>query len=210
MTSLHEYAEQHTAPEDALLAELARYTHLHAMYPRMLSGHIQGKLLEHIACMIRPQRILEIGTFTGYSALCLVKGLAPDGILHSIERNDEVHETAASFIARSVYAKNIRLHVGDALDIIPTLDECFDLIYIDGDKWEYCDYYRSVFDKLRTGGFLLADNVLWDGKVVNPSASSDKATKGILAFNKLVQEDLRVDNLLLPLRDGLMIIKKRF
>ncbi len=204
-----EYAENHTSPEEALLAELVRYTHLHAMHPRMLSGHIQGKLLEQISCMMRPQRILEIGTFTGYSALCLAKGLAPGGILHSVERNDEIHEIAASFITRSPQAAQIRLHVGDALDIIPTLDEVFDLIYIDGDKRQYCEYYHAVFDKLRTGGVLLADNVLWDGKVVETPTPTDEQTKGITAFNDLVQQDPRVENLLLPLRDGLMMIRKR-
>ena len=203
------YADEHSSPEDPLLAELVRFTHLHTMHPRMLSGHVQGKLLELIACMIRPRRILEIGTFTGYSALCLAKGLTDDGVLHSIERNDELHETALSFINRSPRAAQIHLHVGDALATIPMFDEVFDLVYIDGDKRQYCEYYTLVFDKLRTGGIILADNVLWDGKIVETLIPSDDQSKGIMSFNDLVQNDPRVENLLLPLRDGLMIIRKK-
>jgi len=206
--SIAEYTEQHTSPEDALLRELVRYTHLHVMHPRMLSGHVQGKLLEQIVYMLRPQRILEIGTFTGYSALCLTRGLPEGGLLHTIERNDELHDIASSFIARSAFASRIRQHIGDALHIIPTLDDTFDLVYIDGDKREYCSYYRAVFDKVRPGGFILADNVLWDGKVVEAPTHADAQTTGIAAFNDLVQIDPRVENVLLPLRDGLMIIRK--
>jgi predicted O-methyltransferase YrrM len=202
------YAERHTSPEGALLKDIERYTHLHALNPRMLSGHVQGKLLEQLSCMIRPQRILEIGTYTAYSALCLAKGLAEGGMLHSIERNDELHEAALSFVARSDYAGKIKLHVGDAREIVPELAEIFDLIYLDGDKSEYCEYYRAAFDKLRNGGFMIADNVLWDGKVITDLASEEKRTKGIAAFNALVQADPRTENVLLPLRDGLMIIRK--
>ncbi len=202
------YAEQHTSPEDALLRELVRHTHLHVMHPRMLSGHLQGKLLEQISCMLRPQRILEIGTFTGYSALCLAKGLADNGILHTIERNDELQEISSSFFARSAFASRIQPHIGDALQIIPTLDEIFDLVYIDGDKREYCEYYHAVFDHLRPGGFILADNVLWDGKVVETPTPTDAQTQGIIEFNNLVQADCRVENVLLSLRDGLLIIRK--
>ncbi|MDR2361362.1 MAG: O-methyltransferase [Prevotellaceae bacterium] len=206
--ALWEYASTHTLPEDPLLQELVRYTHLHVMNPRMLSGHIQGKLLEQIACMIRPQAILEIGTYTGYSAICLAKGLAADGVLHSIERNDELYDTAQSFVSRSAYADKIILHTGDARDIIPMLPCTFDLVYIDGDKREYCDYYRVAFDKVRAGGFILADNVLWDGKVVHDAASGEGRTQGIAAFNTRVQSDPRVENVLLPFGDGLMIARK--
>ena len=206
--SIFDYAEKHTSPEDALLAELVRYTHLHVMHPRMLSGHIQGKLLEQISWMLRPQRILEIGTFTGYSALCLASGLSNDGLLHTIERNDELFDLASSFIQRSVHASQIKQHVGDALQIIPTFEEIFDLVYIDGDKREYCDYYNAVFDKVRSGGFILADNVLWDGKVVETPTPIDAQTQGVIAFNQLVQSDNRVENVLLPLRDGLLVIRK--
>jgi len=206
--TIFDYSEKHTSPEDALLAELVRYTHLHVMHPRMLSGHIQGKLLEQISWMLRPQRILEIGTFTGYSALCLASGLSSDGILHTIERNDELFDLASSFIKRSVHASQIRQHVGDALQIIPTFEETFDLVYIDGDKREYCDYYNIVFDKVHSGGFILADNVLWDGKVVETPTPTDAQTQGVIAFNQLVQSDNRVENVLLPLRDGLLVIRK--
>ncbi len=207
MTS-NEYAAAHTTPEDALLQELVRYTHLHVMHPRMLSGHIQGKLLEQIVWLLRPCCILEIGTFTGYATLCLAKGLPEAGILHTIEINDELHDTASSFIARSKQAGQIKLHTGNALEIIPTLTEMFDLAYIDGNKREYCEYYHAVFDKLRPGGFMIADNVLWDGKVLEGLAPADAQTKGIMAFNELVQEDRRVENVLLPLRDGLSVIRK--
>ncbi|MDR0729845.1 MAG: O-methyltransferase [Prevotellaceae bacterium] len=206
--ALWEYASAHTLPEDPLLQELVRYTHLHVMNPRMLSGHIQGKLLEQIACMIRPQAILEIGTYTGYSAICLAKGLAADGVLHSIECNDELYDTAQSFVSRSAYSDKIILHTGDARDIIPALPGVFDLVYIDGDKREYCDYYRVAFDKVRAGGFILADNVLWDGKVVYDAASGEGRTQGIAAFNARVRSDPRVENVLLPFGDGLMIARK--
>ena len=206
--SIFDYAEKHTSLEDALLAELVRYTHLHVMHPRMLSGHIQGKLLEQISWMLRPQRILEIGTFTGYSALCLASGLSNDGLLHTIERNDELFDLASSFIKRSVHASQIKQHVGDAMQIIPTFEETFDVVYIDGDKREYCDYYNAVFDKVRSGGFILADNVLWDGKVVETPTPTDAQTQGVVAFNQLVQADNRVENVLLPLRDGLLVIRK--
>ncbi|MDR2359168.1 MAG: O-methyltransferase [Prevotellaceae bacterium] len=207
-TQLLNYATAHTSPEDALLAELVRYTHLHVMNPRMLSGWLQGKLLEQISCMIRPWRVLEIGTFTGYATLCMAKGLPAGGILHTIERNDELHGIAASFIARSPQAGKIKMHTGDALQIIPTLDETFDLAYIDGDKREYCAYYHAAIGKVRSGGFLLADNVWWNGKVIDTPASADRQTQEIRAFNELVQTDRRVENVLLPLRDGLMIIRK--
>lgn len=207
--TLWEYAERHTSPEDPLLQELVRYTHLHAMNPRMLPGHIQGKLLEQIACMIRPQAILEIGAYTGYSAICLAKGLAANGRLHTIERNDELYAAIRSFIARSPYADKITLHAGDAREVIPTLPGGFDLLYIDGDKREYCDYYRVAFDKVRPGGFMLADNVLWDGKVVDAGAAGEGRARGIAAFNALVQTDPRVENVLLPFCDGLMMARKR-
>ncbi|MDR3350797.1 MAG: O-methyltransferase [Prevotellaceae bacterium] len=202
------YAENHTSPEDALLAELVRYTHLHVLNPRMLSGRLQGKLLEQISCMIRPLHALEIGTFTGYATLCLAKGVPANGVLHTIERNDELHGVAASFIARSPHAGKIKMHTGDALQIIPAMDETFDLAYIDGDKREYCAYYHALIGKVRSGGFLLADNVWWNGKVMETPAPADRHTQEIRDFNELVQTDCRVENVWLPLRDGLMIIRK--
>jgi predicted O-methyltransferase YrrM len=179
------------------------------MNPRMLSGLIQGKLLTTFSTMLRPRRILEIGTFTGYATLCLAKGLAPGGEIHTIERNDELHDTLLSFFRRSPQAGQIKLHIGNALDLVPTLHETFDLVYIDGDKREYTAYYHAVFDAVRSGGYIMADNVLWDGKVVATPLPNDVQTQNIMAFNALVQDDERVENLLLPLRDGLMIIRKR-
>ena len=207
--TLDQYIEAHTSPAGPLLDELVRYTHLHTMNPRMLSGLIQGKLLATFSAMLRPERILEIGAFTGYATLCLAGGLAPGGEIHTIERNDELRDTLLSFFRRSPQAGQIKLHTGDALDLIPTLHETFDLVYIDGDKREYTAYYHAVFDKVRSGGYIMADNVLWDGKVTAEPLPSDEQTRNIMAFNDLVRNDERVENLLLPLRDGLMIIRKR-
>ncbi len=178
------------------------------MHPRMLSGHLQGQLLGAISHMLRPQRILEIGTFTGYATLCLAKGLAPGGIIHTIEHNDELEAVCRSFFARSIHKDGIQLHIGKALNVIPQLNDSFDLVYIDGDKREYTAYYHAVIDKLRPGGFIIADNVLWDGKVVEDPLPGDAQTTGIAQFNDTVHNDARVENLLLPLRDGLMIIRK--
>ena len=205
---LDKYIREHTSPEDDLLAELVRTSHLKAMQPRMVSGHVQGKVLEMISHMISPTYILEIGTFTGYSSLCLAKGLAKNGELHTIERNDEVAEIAATYISKSKKASQIQLHVGDAVSVIPTLPQTFDLAFIDGDKREYLSYYHAVFGKVRSGGFILADNVLWDGKIVEPVKHNDLYTKELLDFNQFVQNDSRVENVLLPLRDGMMMIRK--
>ena len=207
--NIEEYCIAHSMPEDELLQELVRYTHLHVMHPRMLSGHLQGRLLSMVSQMLHPRRILEIGAFTGYSTLCLAQGLAPDGILHTIERNDELEAICRKFIAISRYAQQIQLHIGDALQVIPAFTEIFDLVFIDGDKREYTDYFYAVVDQVRSGGFIIADNVLWDGKVVEEPVANDTQTQGIIRFNDTVQRDPRVENLLLPLRDGLMICRKR-
>jgi predicted O-methyltransferase YrrM len=207
--NLDQYIEAHTSAADPLLDELARHTHLHTMNPRMLSGFIQGRLLATFSAMLRPRRILEVGAFTGYATLCLAEGLAPGGEIHTTERNDELHDTLCAFFGRSPQAGQIKLHTGNALDLIPTLREMFDMVYIDGDKREYTAYYHAVFDKVRSGGYIIADNVLWDGKVTAEPAPNDVQTRSIMAFNELVHADTRVENLLLPLRDGLMIIRKR-
>jgi predicted O-methyltransferase YrrM len=178
------------------------------MQPRMVSGHIQGKVLEMLSHMIKPKYILEIGTFTGYSSLCLAKGLTKDGGLHTIERNDEVAEIAERYIRKSEQASQIHLYIGDANTIIPTLPYTFDLVFIDGDKREYLSYYHTVFEKVKRGGFILADNVLWDGKIIEPVKHNDLYTKELLEFNKFVQNDSRVENVILPLRDGMMLIRK--
>lgn len=205
---LDKYIRQHTSPEGDLLKELVRTSHLKAMQPRMVSGHIQGKVLEMLSHMIHPKCILEIGTFTGYSSFCLAKGLSENGELHTIERNDEVAEIASTYISKSEQKSQIHLHIGDANTIVPTLPLTFDLVFIDGDKREYLSYYHTIFDKVSNGGFILADNVLWDGKIIEPVKHNDLYTKELLEFNRYVQNDSRVENVLLPLRDGMMIIRK--
>jgi predicted O-methyltransferase YrrM len=201
------YISSHSSPEDAILQELTRATHLHAMQARMLSGHIQGKFLEFISQMISPSNILEIGTFTGYSAICLAKGLTSSGILHTIDIDDELRYIAENFIGRSSVNEKIRLYTGDALQIVPQMDIVFDLVFIDGDKREYSAYYNAVIEKVRKGGYIIADNVLWSGKVLEDVKPNDKFTIELLAFNDFVQNDNRVENLLLPIRDGMMIMR---
>jgi predicted O-methyltransferase YrrM len=203
-----EYAIQHSTAEDEVLANLSRETHLHTVYPNMLSGPLQGRLLEMISCLLRPLRILEIGTFTGYSGICLARGLANGGFLHTIDINDETSSIARRYFNLAGVAGNIVMHTGYALDIIPGLNEVFDLIFIDADKEQYVSYYQAAFPKLKTGGFMLADNVLWGGKVLQAIKHPDKETKGILDFNQYVSGDVRVDKVLIPLRDGLYLIRK--
>lgn len=205
---IEKYILDHTKVEDSLLAELNRETNLKVIQPRMLSGHLQGKFLEMISCMINPKTILEIGTYTGYSAICLAKGLSVDGILHTIEVNPELKLFSERYFERSGLKYKIQQHTGNALDIIPQMDEVFDLVFIDADKENYLNYYKLVFDKVKNGGFILADNALWDGKVVDAHDSQDNETKGIVEFNNFVQQDRRVENMLLPLRDGIMIVRK--
>jgi predicted O-methyltransferase YrrM len=205
--TLNEYVLAHTSAEDELLHELARATHLHVMQPRMLSGHLQGKMLEMLSKMIAPTKALEIGSFTGYSAICLAKGVAEGGTLHTIEINDELIDLAQSFINRSDVAGKIIVHRGNALDIIPKLPDDFDLVFIDGDKREYLEYYLAVKHKVRKGGYILADNVLWDGKILDEIRSNDRYTAGIMRFNDYVASDPEVETVLLPIRDGIMICR---
>ncbi len=205
---LDQYILDHTSPEDDFLNELDRETHQKVLHSRMLSGHLQGQILSMISCMIRPKNILEIGTFTGYSALCLEKGLAEGGQLHTIEIDDELETLAQKYFLKSGMGDRIVLHIGDARQILPTINRSFDLVFIDADKREYCDYYHLVFNHIPVGGFLLADNVLWDGKVVDPEAVVEEQTRGILEFNDLVQNDPRVRNVILPVRDGIMVVQK--
>jgi predicted O-methyltransferase YrrM len=202
---VQKYVIEHTEEESELLRELERETNVKIYHPRMLSGHLQGKLLKMFSMMIAPYRILEIGTYTGYSALCLAEGLLPGGILHTIEINDELEEFIRLYINRSPLSSKIKLHIGNALNIIPGLDETFDLVFIDGDKREYLEYYQAIFDKVRQGGFIIADNVLWNGKVFNEN-ENDEFTKSIRTFNDYVHYDTRVENVMLPLRDGMMIL----
>lgn len=204
---LDSYIINHTKQEDPILVELDRVTNLRTVQPRMLSGHLQGVILEMISKMIRPLMILEIGTFTGYSAICMAKGLQPGGLLHTIEIDDELVPIAQEFFRKSEFCESIRQHEGSALDIVPKLGEQFDLVFIDGDKREYIDYYKLVLPFVNVGGFILADNVLWDRKVLEENAK-DAQTRGIIDFNLYVHNDPAVENVLLPIRDGIMLLRK--
>jgi caffeoyl-CoA O-methyltransferase len=202
------YAGLHTSPEPSILQELYRETHLKTMYPRMLSGHMQGRFLEMISLMLQPVRILEIGTFTGYSTICLAQGLAPEGLIHTIDSNEESVAIGKKYFEKAGLKEKIITHIGNAVETIPLVNERFDLVFIDADKENYLNYYHLVFDKVKSDGIILADNAFWDGKVLNP-IPSDHETKGIIAFNQFVQNDQRVDNILLTLRDGLLLIRKK-
>jgi len=204
---LEQYLDLHTSPEDAVLYELSRFTNLTARNPRMLSGNQQGLFIQMLCKMLKPQRVLEIGTFTGYSAICIARGIMPNGILDTIEVNDELEDTITSFFEKAEVKQSINLHIGDALNIISSLNYTYDLVFIDGEKREYSEYYNKVFPKVNVGGFIIADNVLWDGKVLNPDPT-DEQTQSIMEFNQMVQNDKRVKNVILPLRDGLMLIQK--
>ena len=206
---LDKYIREHSTPEDKVLEELYRQTHLYVVNPNMASGHIQGKFLEMVSYMIQPSAILEIGTYTGYSAICLARGLKNGGQLHTVEVNDELNEMSTHYFALAGVADSVTLHTGRAQDVIPALNATFDLVFIDGDKREYCEYYRLVFDKVRKGGFIIADNVLWGGKIEGEEALKDPQTKGVVMFNEMVRKDHRVEKIVLPLRDGLMIIRKK-
>lgn len=209
MEALDKYIETFSSPEDALLKELERETYLRVLNPRMISGHIQGKLMEMIVRMVRPQRVLEIGTFTGYSALCMAAGLPEGGLIDTCEVDDELEMMILSFFERSANGEKIRLHIGSALDIAPTLGECYDLVFIDGDKREYTAYYEMLFDNelVKSGSWILADNILWYGKVVEPVAKGDKQTQAIIDFNAHIVADPRVENVILPIRDGINLIR---
>jgi caffeoyl-CoA O-methyltransferase len=200
------YAELHTSPESDLLKRINRDTHAKVSMPRMLSGHLQGRFLSMISCIIRPMRILEIGTYTGYSALCLAEGLAPGGKLVTLDINEELETKVRSYFSEAGLADRIDFHVGDATRIIPSLNETFDLIFIDADKENYSRYFDLVIDKVRAGGIILADNVLWSGKVIQDKP--DKDTRAIMEFNRKIQADRRVENVLLPIRDGILMIRK--
>jgi caffeoyl-CoA O-methyltransferase len=203
---IENYVLSHSSPEDPLLAELYRQTYLRFVNPNMTSGHAQGKLLEMISRMISPQYILEIGTFTGYSAICMAKGLRPGGRLITIEINDELVHFSREFFNRAGMNETIEQLTGRAQDIIPGLQHKFDLVFIDADKREYCEYFRLVKEKIRPGGFVIADNVLWGGKVLDEK-TKDQQTKGIIEFNKMISREPGIENIILPLRDGISIIR---
>lgn len=207
--NIEQYILDHSDKEDPILAELNRETNLKILRPRMLSGHLQGKILEMISKMIQPERVLELGTYTGYSAICLAKGLKENGVLHTIEINDELEDFISKYIHKAGLEEQIKLHFGDARKIIPQLKDQFDLVFIDADKREYLEYYNMIFDFVKTGGFILADNVLWSGKVIEMDEPDDEYTKGIFDFNEFIKNDDRVEKVILPLRDGLTLIRKK-
>lgn len=209
MDNLEHYIHNNTKPEEELMHRLERETYLRVINPRMISGHLQGKLLEMLVRMMRPKRVLEIGTFTGYSALSIARGLDDDALLDTIEVDDELEDIAASFFEKSEYGSRIRQHIGSALDVVPRLGECYDMVFIDGDKREYPAYYDMLLDGgyVHSGSFLMADNILWYGKVAEPVAHNDKHTEAIIEFNRKVVEDDRVDNVIIPIRDGINLIR---
>lgn len=211
--TLDEYISIHSTPENAVLESITRDTHVHVLNPHMLSGHVQGRVLSMMSHMIRPKRILELGTFTGYSALCLAEGLAEGGRLVTIEHNDELEETIRRNLSRSSLCDRIELRIGDCKEILsnderPTTNDQYDLVFIDADKREYCDYLELVYPLVPVGGFILADNTLWDGHIIDAAYDKDKQTLGLRAFNEKVKEDDRFEQVILPLRDGLTIIRK--
>lgn len=206
---LSDYCENNTSPESEVLANLNRETHLKVVSPRMLSGHLQGRFLSFISKLQQPKLIVEIGTYTGYSALCLAEGLAKHGKLISIDVNEETSSFAKSFIAKTEYANQIELVLADAKEYVTTINEPIDLVFIDADKKNYLNYYHLVIDKLNKGGLIIADNVLWSGKITMPEKDMDRETLALHQFNQFVQQDERVENILLPIRDGLMVIRKK-
>lgn len=205
---IENYSAMFSTKETKVLADLNRETHLHIMVPQMLSVHIQGNFLKMMSFMLRPKRVLEIGTFTGYSAICFASGLADEGLVHTIDINAELEDICAKYFEKSGFQKQIKHHIGNALDIVPSLDETFDLVFIDADKINYAKYYDMVFDKVRKGGYIIADNVLWSGKVIGEIKKTDKDSLALHAYNKKITEDDRVDNFLVPIRDGLMVARK--
>ena len=214
--TLSEYIEQHSSPESTVLQQITRSTHLEVINPRMLSGHVQGRVLSMLSQMIQPKRILELGTFTGYSALCLAEGLSDNGMLITIEHNDEMEDSIRRNLALSPLGEKIKLVIGDAKDTLKNfelrikdfeLGEGFDLVFIDADKKEYCTYIDLVLPLMREGGWILADNTLWDGHIIDPAYDKDKQTIGLRDFNDKVMADERLEKVILPLRDGLTIIR---
>lgn len=205
---LNTYIETHTFPESDALKRLNRETYAKMIMPRMLSGHLQGQVLRMLSIMIKPKRILEIGTFTGYSAICLSDGLIEGGIMHTIDINEEYSEIVNRYFKEACVENKIKRHIGNALDIIPSINESFDLVFIDADKENYSNYFDLVFDKVPKGGYILADNVLWSGKVLDKQSDMDTDTKAIVAYCDKIQKDERVENVLFPIRDGIMVARK--
>ncbi len=207
--AIENYVTEHTSHESELLRSLNRETHLKILQPRMLSGHLQGRVLSMLSQMIKPKNILEIGTYTGYSALCFAEGLQDDGRIDTIDRNEELEPIVTRYIKEANKEDTIHLHIGTALDIIQSLDYKYDMVFIDADKENYINYYDAVFNKVPIGGYIIADNVLWSGKVLDKSEiEADEDTKVLVAYNERIMNDERVENVLFPIRDGLMIARK--
>jgi caffeoyl-CoA O-methyltransferase len=206
---LDDYVVMHSEEEPELLKQLTRETHQKILQPRMLSGHYQGRVLSMISKLVTPKNILEIGTYTGYSALCLAEGMQKSGELHTIDINEELYDFQRKYFDKSKYGNQIHQHLGNALEIIPKLNMNFDLIFIDADKENYSNYFNAIIDKLNSGGVILSDNVLWSGKVIEMVEAKDIDTKGVLAFNALLKNDPRVETVILPIRDGLSISRKK-
>lgn len=206
---IQDYAEANTQKESEVLGILNRDTYANVLMPRMLSGHLQGRILSLFSKMIQPRNILEIGTYTGYSALCMAEGLQEGGKLHTIDRNEELETRIRKFVSEAGFEDKIELHIGNALDIIPTLDKEFDMVFIDADKENYLNYYKLLIDKLPSGAVIIADNVLWSGKVLDENElKNDEETRVLNEFNHFVTHDERVENVLFPVRDGLMVVRK--
>lgn len=203
-----DYILAHISPEDDYLHRLWRATHTQLLYPRMASGHLQGCLLTMFTRLIAPRCVLEIGTFSGYSALCMAKAMAPGGVVHTFEVNDEQEEFTRPWLEGSPYPARVEMHIGDVLELLPAMDLTFDMAFIDGNKRQYCDYYELAMSRLRPGGYILADNTLWDGHVADAAYDHDAQTLGIRCFNDRVAEDGRVEKVILPLRDGLTLIRR--
>ncbi len=208
---LQTYIENHIDDEPELLQELRRQAHLTLLHPRMLSGHMQGRILKMFMEMIRPKHVLEIGTYTGYSALCIAEGLATDAHLDTIEINDELEDKILKFFSLSEHGKKISLHIGDAVEVMQSLPYNFDAVFMDGNKRHYIAYYEACMEKLNVGGYIFADNTLWDGHVIDEQVDkNDLQTKGILAFNDLVKNDPRVETVIFPIRDGITVLRKLY
>lgn len=205
--ALQAYCEAHSTPETKVLNDLNRKTNLDVLKPRMLSGHHQGAFLQMLSHMVQPEQILEIGTYTGYSGICLAQGLKEGGTLHTIDINEELEDLTQEFFQKAGIQNQVQQYIGNALEIIPELDASFDIVFIDADKINYSNYFDLVLPKLKPGGFIIADNVLWSGKVLEEN--SDKDTEAIKAFNKKVAEDDRVENVLVPIRDGVLLVRKK-
>jgi len=205
--AIEQYVEQHTSPESETLQQLNRETHARIMMPRMLSGHLQGRFLAMMSKMIAPKTILEIGTYTGYSAICLAEGLKPDGTLHTIDINEELEDLVRGYFTKVGLDGKVQYHIGNALDIIPALPGTFDLVFIDADKINYANYFDLVIDRISPGGYILTDNVLWSGKVLDEK--KDKDTAAIDAFNKKLHNDPRIETVMVPIRDGILIARKK-